>query len=233
MKQSTLTEKEFQRVADNVDFAKALAKKFYSKRTSIGVSVEDYLGAAYLGLCHAAQRFDERKGMDFKTYAYFRIQGAMSDYLRNEGPVKIPRKATKAGQERERRKHLPHSFAASASELVSLLDVIEEVNLRIYCETGKPDIQLSYANQRDPESSAALKISRQCLHRLVQSLPEQQKRLIELRYFQECTFPELKKHFEGMSKSWVSRVHSQALDSLRIIISREIKEENVSLSTFF
>jgi RNA polymerase sigma factor (sigma-70 family) len=65
-----------------------LAKKLAAQRKKglpKFVDLEDLISAAYLGLCEAASRFDTSKNVSFSTFAYFRINGAIYDYLRGQG----------------------------------------------------------------------------------------------------------------------------------------------------
>lgn len=52
------------------------------------IDFEDLRSAAYLGLVEAANRFNPNIGICFSTFAYSRINGAMIDYLRNQGWLK-------------------------------------------------------------------------------------------------------------------------------------------------
>lgn len=62
-------------VSDNIDLAQKLANKRYNKH----VPPEDRLQNAYMGLIDAAQNFDEAVHCSFRTYAGYRIIGAMID----------------------------------------------------------------------------------------------------------------------------------------------------------
>jgi RNA polymerase sigma factor for flagellar operon FliA len=46
------------------------------------VEKEDIQGAAELGLTEAANTFDGRPGVQFKTFGYYRIRGAVYDAIR-------------------------------------------------------------------------------------------------------------------------------------------------------
>lgn len=74
-------------VVEQMIFAKKLASDFYRRRAYLGIEREDYEGAALLGLCDAARRYDPSRGMGFKTFVYLRIRGAMFDLLRRGGLV--------------------------------------------------------------------------------------------------------------------------------------------------
>lgn len=49
------------------------------------IDIEDLRSAAYLGLVEAANRYNPDVGVNFSTFAYPRINGAIIDYLRDLG----------------------------------------------------------------------------------------------------------------------------------------------------
>lgn len=53
------------------------------RRLPAGQDLDDLVGAGALGLVEAAERFDERRGVDFEAYAALRVRGAMLDLLRS------------------------------------------------------------------------------------------------------------------------------------------------------
>jgi len=68
-----------------------LANKIvFQKKKSLPcfIDVEDLRSAAYLGLVEAANRYNPDFGVCFSTFAYPRINGAIIDYLRNQGWMK-------------------------------------------------------------------------------------------------------------------------------------------------
>jgi RNA polymerase sigma factor FliA len=66
------------------DYVPLAVKLAYQKKRSLPqfISIDELKSAAYLGLTEAASRYDDTKGVQFSTYAYPRIQGAILDYLR-------------------------------------------------------------------------------------------------------------------------------------------------------
>src|SRR5262249_54862619 len=58
------------------------------KRLPPSVDRDDLIGAAELGLVEAARNFDPTRGVLFKTFAYYRIRGAIYDALRRMGWLK-------------------------------------------------------------------------------------------------------------------------------------------------
>src|SRR5262245_23405372 len=83
-------------------YAHALAADFIG-RVPMQVEKEDLLRYAELGLVEAASTFDPAVGVQFKTFAYYRIRGAVYDGLRALG-----------GMPRELYRHLKFERAASA-----------------------------------------------------------------------------------------------------------------------
>src|SRR5215471_11560289 len=68
------------------------------KKLPPSVDRDDVIGAAELGLVEAAQNFDPTRGVLFKTFAYYRIRGAIYDALRKVGWLKgEPRMRFEAG----------------------------------------------------------------------------------------------------------------------------------------
>lgn len=65
-----------------------LANKLaYKKKRTVPnfVDIEELKSAAYMGLVEAASRFKPELGIQFSTFAYTRIFGAIHDYLREMG----------------------------------------------------------------------------------------------------------------------------------------------------
>ena len=62
-------------------FVTALAKKILRSLPSF-VELEDLEGYGQIGLIEASRRFDPTRGVQFKTFAYYRIRGAIYDGIR-------------------------------------------------------------------------------------------------------------------------------------------------------
>ena len=79
--ETMLTENKKQLVLDNMSLAEGLA---FRRKKSVPpqVSIDELKSAAYLGLVEAAEKY---KDGNFSTYAFYRINGAIIDYLRDLG----------------------------------------------------------------------------------------------------------------------------------------------------
>lgn len=73
-----------------------LAEKIAMKRCNPFVAPEDRIQDAYMGLINAARAFDPERGLEFSTYAGYRIIGAILDAERMNGSqIRANRKALK------------------------------------------------------------------------------------------------------------------------------------------
>jgi len=70
-------------VEDHIPFVRSIARKLREQVTM--VEFDDLVGFGMQGLIEAGQRFDDRHGVAFTTFAYYRVRGAMFDGLRSMG----------------------------------------------------------------------------------------------------------------------------------------------------
>lgn len=73
-------------ILQNLDLVRSTARRF-QRRVPPCVTFDDLSSAGMVGLIHAVDRFDQTRGLKFKTYAQHRIWGAMQDFLRDEDPL--------------------------------------------------------------------------------------------------------------------------------------------------
>ena len=155
-------------VSEHLEYAKRVAYRFYQKRRNMDIELDDLIGAAYLGLCDAAVRFKSSKEVEFKTYSYLRIRGAMYDLLRRNGISRSTFNELIANQENlntEESKQsersvdenkLPYSIAYSRAQLERLSQIIEQAGIRLYVSPTKNYTDIGYAEDLCPERQAEL-----------------------------------------------------------------------------
>jgi RNA polymerase sigma factor (sigma-70 family) len=68
------------------DLVKGIARTL-QRRVPASVAFDDLTSAGMIGLIQAVDRFDQTRGLKFRTYARHRIWGAMLDFLRKEDPL--------------------------------------------------------------------------------------------------------------------------------------------------
>lgn len=203
---------------------------------------EEFAAAGYLGLVEAAGRFDPECGRDFRAFAFLRIRGAIIDSIRASsdlsGKAYRYARALSSAQnlreemwERETRgdgdaaKDLEAVFDFAAKSLLafrlSVADNEEEVS-----ELVNPEI--------DAEEQYKTREQAHLLRNLVATLPDKERLIVEEHYFQDKAFVQITADHPTLSKSWVSRLHSRALDLLkeRYYELRAAGGDGVELSDF-
>jgi len=217
-------------IVEQIGFAKQLAAQFYTQRSNFGFEREDFEGAAMLGLCDAARRFDPAKGEYFKTYCYFRIKGAMFDLLRNGAGVQrrqfnqiVANKTPAESNGKAPYKpsaSLPYSFANSAHELVGLVNVLDGLSMMLHVtDTGRVD--LSYAEERNPEEIAVVTNTQEYLRRLIDALPAKERVVVLQHYYEGQSLSEIGRSMDGLSRSWVCRLHQSAIQHLQEMVAND------------
>ncbi len=218
-------------VVSNLEYAKRLATKFYRTHANCGLELDDCVAAAYCGLCEAAKRFDPSVDVKFRTFSFSRIRGAIYDLMRNvmetsRGNSSCFRMSLEgfgrddfynelstgfvSGQEKE----IPYQVSVSLLQLSRLAQVIEQTGVKLHCASFD-SAELSYANEISPEQYVASGSVKKYLARLLNQLPEHQRELLRMRYFEDFSYEEIRELFEGVSKSWLSKIHGKAIDTLR------------------
>lgn len=202
---------------DNISYAKRLAHRFYQKRAHTQAEADDVVSSAYVGLCEAARRFEESKGDNFQTYSYFRIVGSMYEYLSKNGGIsrleykRIVEDRDKNGEEKERQIH----FAKNTQELSQLKSVIEAWGISVNVDNDNGNVDLTYVEQSLPDEDCERQYVYGKLRQAINELPSEMRQVLIGRYFEDKTLNDLALDFPELSKSYLSRLHSKALISLR------------------
>jgi len=188
---------------------------------------EEVLCNARLGLLEAAKRFDDTQEVDFRTFAYYRIKGAIYDGLRRSGL--LPRtlyakiKFEEAANEYLQNKSLNHSGTVAAeakkkdgdkSEENAVAETVNSIaSIYIISLDAHEDMEVEDTDAVNVEHRAEFMQIRRHMRDAIGSLPEKEKQLIMMYYFQNRTLEEVGVKL-GLSKSWTSRLHARALSLL-------------------
>ncbi len=220
MPQTLLRREEL--ITENFGLVHSCANKFRGR----GVEYDDLYQAGCVGLIKAADNFDPERGFAFSTYAVPVILGEIRRIFRDGGSVKVGRalkeKARKAIREREKlsvalgREPTISEFAnhigvdiAEAAELITVS--MPTVSLTADDDNGNGQIDVPTP---PPEETLSDKIA---LSQVLQSLGEEDRQLIELRYFKGMTQVKTAKEM-NMSQVQVSRKEKALLLKLRKIM---------------
>jgi len=208
------------------------------------IDIHDLINAGVIGLIDAMEKFDASKNIKFKTYAEFRIRGAMLDELRSMDwvPRSIRQKARKIEDAYGRLEALL-GRPASDEEVALELDIDMDSFYRLLSETASVSLLslddlgednqdaskrnlLEYIMQDEkdwPTHKIGLGEIRDMVARAIQSLPEKERMVISLYYYDELTMKEIG-HVLKFTESRVSQIHTKSVLRLRSKMQKILKE---------
>ena len=199
------------------------------------VSVEDLMSAGVIGLMDALDKFDPEKKVQFKTYAEFRIKGAMLDELRSLDWVSrsVRQKAAqleKAYQTLEKKKGRAVEEEEVAQELGISLDhyynLVNEVNGVFLLDIENLRNKLPKLPEEDlinllidekekqPLQLLGLEELKRVLTQAIDELSSKEKTVISLYYYEELTLKEIGEVL-GFTESRICQIHAKAILKLR------------------
>lgn len=199
------------------------------------ISVEDLVSAGVIGLMDALDKYDPKKKVQFKTYAEFRIRGAMLDELRalDWVPRSIRQKSTQlektlARLEKDKGGSVEDEEVASEMGLsledyydllnevkgIALLD-IEELRQRL-SDLSEED-PLGFVEdqaEQDPFEKLRLEELKAILARAIETLSPKEQQVLALYYYEELTLKEIGQVL-GYTESRICQIHGKAILKLR------------------
>lgn len=240
-------EKE-QTIKDFIPFIKYTAYRL-GKRLPPQLTVDDLISSGIVGLLDSLQRYEEGR-VKLSTFVEHRIRGAMLDELRSQDwvPRSVKTKIAaikKAHQKLEQElgrlpleEEIAESLAISLDEYYKTMQdahaavmlSFEDFNSTLY---GDHEI---HAADRIPDPSARTPYElledttlKECLAQHIGSLPEKEKLVLSLYYWNELTMKEIGKVL-NLTEGRVCQLHNQALLRLKAKIdspqpSKEVYEK--------
>jgi RNA polymerase sigma factor FliA len=218
-------------ILEHLPQVRLIARRIH-ERLPESVNLDDLVSTGTLGLIAAIDRFDSSHNVKLKTYAEYKIRGAILDSLR--GLDWAPR------QQRKRSKQIEAAIAVaeqrlhrapSEDEIAVQLDVtlaeyhewlvdIRGVNLGSL-EAASPEDEgrnlLQYVSD-DEENWPSRLLEKSELQRLladaIEKMPRTERTVISLYYHEELTLREISKII-SLHESRVSQLKSQAILRLR------------------
>ncbi len=207
------------------------------------VDVNDLISAGVMGLIDALNRYDPKRNIQFKTFAEFRIRGAMLDELRSLDwvPRSVRKKATlleKTYAELEQKLGRPaeddevaEALGISLDEFYRMLEETKGISF-VDIETIRrkiPDLNeddifdlIVDPNQKDPFEDTKLRELRDILAQAITELPEKEKLVVSLYYYEGLTMREIGEIL-GYTESRISQLHSKAIARLRAKIRDQLE----------
>ena len=212
-----------------------LARRIH-ERLPQHVEIDDLVSAGVLGLIDAFRKFDPAKKVQFRSYAQFRIRGAILDSLRmlDWGPRDLRRKgraieeAIRALTARTGRAPLEPEVAAELGmelgeyqQLLGELKGLEIGTLHVEHSEDSGEEELAYIPNKPEEDPLFCCLKSEMQARLasaVDRLPERERLVMTLYYYEEMTMKEIGLTL-GVVESRVSQIHSSAVLHLRSLLA--------------
>jgi RNA polymerase sigma factor FliA len=205
-------------IETNLPYSHAIAAEVVRKLPP-DLEKKDIQGWAELGLVEAANSFDPGRGVQFKTFAYYRIRGAIYDGLRKMGwyPKGQYRQMRFEIAANEYLKDASSGSSGAASAEAQLLNLKHlTANLATCYMLSLEAMPQEPVDQNLVSAEQAVVVAEQSrnLRRSLSQLPETNRQILEHCYFQGLTLEQIG-HKLGLSKSWVCRLHAKSLEMLR------------------
>jgi RNA polymerase sigma factor for flagellar operon FliA len=224
-------------ICECLPLVKSMARRLYMY-ASPSHDVDDLASAGVMGLLDAIEKFNPTKGASFKTYAGYRIRGAILDEIRalDWVPRSVREKASELEAvytQLEQQLGEPPTESAIAKEMRISLNELHTMLAEVSCTSmltleelcqDKEDETTIRDYIADPNAVSAddkltYEETRDLLAKAVDALPEQEKLVITLYYQHELTMKEAGQAL-AVSESRICQIHSSAIIRLRAHMKR-------------
>ena len=193
------------------------------------VDRDDLISSGFFGLMDAVERYDYERKNKFETYAGVRIRGAMLDYLRSKDwlPASLRQKIrnyektlSRLEGELGRNAKDEEIAAALGIEIEDLQKLVTQMNVATIIPLDDY-IRVETAQNTIPGPSANIekKEMQETLAQAIKKLPEKEKQVIALYYYEELTMREISLVLH-VSEARICQLHTKAIFRLRGSLAR-------------
>jgi RNA polymerase sigma factor for flagellar operon FliA len=212
-------------IESHIGYAHAIAAELAGKYPP-NITRADLERAAEFGLVQAAQSYDRSRSVSFATFAYYRVRGAIFDEVRKSwraSHVKVAldtmamaefTEAQTAEAEYQSSDEFNEYSSVASGQFLSLESAHSE---RIPAATASPASDFLRKEESD------------VIHEAIRQLPKRHRLVLQAYYFEDLSLVNIGRQL-NLSKSWVSRIHAQALAKLRKLLTESIGPRNIRTS---
>ena len=204
------------------------------------VSRDELISAGVVGLIDVLDKFDAGMGIKFKTYAEYRIKGAMLDELRkmdwfprsvrknlNRVEAGLMAARSRFGREPEDIE-VAEEIGVDLDSYYKMLDktkVVGILSLDEVLPNGlRPKFTRQFSSGRSPFEELKAKELKKTVADVLSTLPEKEQLVISLYYYEELTLKEIAKIL-NLTESRISQIHSKVIIKLKVKFKNFLKSE--------
>ncbi|MCL4114108.1 UNVERIFIED_CONTAM: hypothetical protein GTU68_023289, partial [Idotea baltica] len=218
----------------HIGFARHIAGRYKNR----GVNAEDLHQIALLALVKSVDRYDPANGAAFTSFAGRTIEGEIKHYFRDATwAVRVPRSAKELHLAvRRANDELSSTLGRSPSvtEVAEHLDidrdqVVQALGASAAFSAAPLDVSAPGDDATSQDRSARLATDdadleaapeRIMVRRLIETLPEREREIVRLRFFDELTQEQIAERV-GVSQMHVSRLIRRSLASMRALAGED------------
>ena len=185
-------------VLENLQLVKKVASKIYYRIPKGEIEFDELVNIGVIGLMKAIEKYDKDKAK-FSTYAYIKIRGEILDYLRSLDILpRGLREKIKKGEIVDENMDIPISNSAIFLSIEKSINKTD--NLKF--------IDILVSKLETPEEYAEKSELKEKLLKVLNTLSEKEKQILQMIFFEEKDLKEISKKL-NISVSRISQIKSQ------------------------
>jgi len=207
------------------------------------IEIDDLISSGVIGLMDAIEKYDPKRDNKFKTYAEFRVRGAILDELRaqdwvprsvrdkakllDKTMVQLESELGRAATDEE----VSARLGVSMDEFYDLVNQVRPVSVlsideaNTFSSVDKMSILnlLESCKLNNPFNMLNVKSVKAVVTKAIEELPERQRLVLSLYYYEDLNLKDIGKILR-VTESRVSQLHAQAITRLRAKLSQHFEE---------
>jgi len=215
-------------------------------RLPSNIELDDLISSGVIGLMDAIEKYDPSRDNKFKTYAEFRIRGAILDELRAQDWV--PRSVRDKAKMLDRalieleaslgrtatEEEIASKLGISQDDYFDLVNQVRPVSVlsiddaATFSNVDKKSILnlLEATKINNPLTQLNIKSVKEVVAKAIEDLPERQRLVLSLYYYEDLNLKEIGKILR-VTESRVSQLHAQAIGRLRAKLTQFFEDQEL------
>ncbi|HEY4048467.1 MAG TPA: sigma-70 family RNA polymerase sigma factor [Acidobacteriaceae bacterium] len=206
-------------IESHLGYAHAIAAELAGKYPP-NITRADLEGAAEFGLVQAARSYDPSRKVSFATFAYYRVRGAIFDEVRKSWQASHLKGGSDKSASEEITEAAPHWEAYAARE--EFEDYTSSLGGTYFISLDSAYPESVPAATDSPATQLLKKEEFEAIREALRQLPKRHRFVLQAHYYEDLSLVSIGRRL-NLSKSWVSRIHAQALAMVRKIL-QEVPE---------